>query len=283
MRVLARGFFILAAGLLALAAGCASAPAPNSTSLAKARLSEAETRAAALAKSGDFPGAARHYAEAMRIATSLENADAIAGNAINLSIVQQWLGREAEARAALATVLDDPRTAFSERRKLQAELRRAILELAAGNIGAAAIWAGQAERRCAATSCEYAATILNVRAQVELESGHAAEAARLAQAAAESSRGAVGRAETANALRTLGRARHAQGEPAAALEPLKQALELDREIGDPRKILADLTELARAADAAGDAAAAKDYKERGRAVSRAMNDARGATEAVLVR
>ena len=49
----------LAAGLLVLAAGCASAPAPNNSSLAKARLSEAETRAANLAKSGDFPGAAR--------------------------------------------------------------------------------------------------------------------------------------------------------------------------------------------------------------------------------
>jgi len=270
MRVLARGFSILAASLLALAAGCASTPAPNHNSLAQSRLSEAETRAAALARSGDFPGAARHYAEALRLATSLENADAIAGNAINLSIVQQWLGREAEARAALAAVLDDPRTAFSERRKLQAELRRAILELAAGNIGAAAVWAGQAEQRCATASCEYAATILNVRAQVELDSGHAADAARLAQAAAERSRGAAGRAETANALRTLGRARLAQREAAAALEPLKQALELDREIGDPRKILADLAERARAADAAGDAAAPKDCNDRGQAVNRAV-------------
>jgi tetratricopeptide (TPR) repeat protein len=273
----------LAAGLLALAAGCAGAPPPNHNSLAQARLSEAETRAAALARSGDFPGAARHYGEALRIATSLENADATAANAINLSIVQQWLGREAEARAALAAVLDDPRTPFSERRKLQAELRRAILELATGNIGAAAVWAGQAEQRCAKTSCEYAATLLNVRAQVALDSGHAAEAARLAQAAAEGARGAPPRVGPPHALRTLGRARHAQGEPAAALAPLKQALELDREIGDPRKILADLAELARAADAAGDAAAAKDYKERGQAVSRAMNGVRAPTEAVLTR
>src|SRR5438067_3473305 len=196
----------LVAGLLVLAAGCASAPASNHNSLAQSRLSEAETRAAALAKSGDFPGAARHYAEALRIATSLENADALAANAINLSIVQQWLGREAEARAALAAVLDDPRTPLSDRRKLQAELRRAILDLSTGNTGAAAVWAGQAERRCN-QSCEYAATILNVRAQVELEAGHGADAARLAQAAAERSRGTAGRAETANALRTLGRAR----------------------------------------------------------------------------
>jgi len=274
----------LVAGLIMLAAGCGGAPAlKNSNSVAQSRLTDAEGRAAALARTGDYAGAARHYGEALRIATSLENADAIAANAINLSIVQQWLGRDAEARAALAAVLDDPRTPFSDRRKLQAELRRAILDLSTGNTGAAAVWAGQAERRCN-QSCEYAATILNVRAQVELEAGHGADAARLAQAAAERSRGTAGRAETANALRTLGRARHAQGEALAALEPLRQALEIDRELGDPRKILADLSALARAADAAGDLAAARDYKERGLAVSRAMNDGRsGAEMEVLLR
>jgi tetratricopeptide (TPR) repeat protein len=265
-----------AALVIALLAGCGASPL-NRTSPAQTRLAEAENRAAALVKTGDYAGAARFYGEALRIATSLENADAIAANAINLSIVQQWLGHDAQARAALAPVLDEPRARFSERRVVQAELRRAILELASGDIGAAAVWAGEAERRCAA-SCEYAATILNVRAQVELDSGHAPEAARLAQAAAERTRGDAARAENANALRTLGRARAAQGQAAAALEPLKQALELDRALGDPRKILADLAELARASDAAGDAEAAKGYQERGLAVSRAMNEAKSAAE-----
>ena len=264
----------LTAVLLVLLAACAT-PKPSGESLAKSRLGEAETRAAALARSGDYAGAARHYGEALRLATALENADAIAANAINLSVVQQWLGRDAEARAALGAVLDDPRTPFSERRKLQAELRRAILDLSAGNVGAAAVWAAQADRRCAG-SCEYAATLLNVRAQVELESGKPADAARLAQSALERSRGS--RAESANALRTLGRARLAQGTAASAIDALKQALELDRELGDPRKILADLNDLSRAAEAAGDARAASDYKERGIAVGRAMNDGKTGPE-----
>ena len=205
--------------LVAALSACA-APAPERGSPAQARLGEAEARAAALARSGDYAGAARFYDEALRVATSLENAEAIAANAINLSIVDQWLGREAEARAALAAVLDEPRAGFSERRKTQAELRRAILEAASGNLGAAELWAGEAERRCAA-SCEYAAAILNVRAQVALDAGRSAEAARLAQAAAERARGEAGRAEAANALRTLGRARIAAGDPAAALQALR--------------------------------------------------------------
>jgi len=271
-----------AACLVALISACA-APLPERGSPAQARLGEAEARAAALARSGDYAGAARFYGEALRVATSLENADAIAANAINLSIVEQWLGRDAEARAALGAVLDEPRAGFSERRKTQAELRRAILEAASGNLGAAEVWAGEAERRCAA-SCEYAAAILNVRARVALDSGRNAEAGRLAQAAAERARGETGRAEAANALRTLGRARIAAGDAGGALPPLGQALEIDRTLGDPRKILADLTELARAADAAGDAQAARSYKERGLAVSRAISDGRSAAETeVLLR
>ena len=268
---------LVAALLVVLAAACAT-PKPPPEPLAKSRLSEAEARAAALARTGDYAGAARFYADALRIATALENADSIAANAINLSVVQQWLGRDDEARRALAAVLDDPRTPFSERRKQQAELRRAILELAANNVGAAAIWAGQAERRCPELRCEYAPTILNVRAQVELESARPAEAEKLALAAAERSRSAANRPEVANALRTIGRARHAQGQPRAAIEPLQQALELDRELGDPRKILADLSELSRAADAAGDTRAARDYRERGLAVSRAMSDGKSGAE-----
>ena len=262
---------------LAVLSGCGSAPpAANNASLAQSRLAQAETRAAAQVKSGDYAAAALQYAEAVRIALTLENAEAIAANAINQSVVLQWLGHDADARAALAPVLDNTRIAFSERRKIQAELRRAILELATGNTGAAAVWAGQAENRCAQSRCEYAATLANVRAQVELDRGNAAEAARLAQSVAGS--GGAPRAEIANALRTLGRAQQAQGQPAAALQPLRQALDIDRELGDPRKILADLSELARAAQGAGDAAAAGEYKERAQAVSRAMNDGRSVAD-----
>ena len=269
---------VVAAFLVGLVAGCAAPMARNGNSVVQSRLADAESRAAAQARTGDYAGAARHYGEALRLATALENADAIAANAINLSVVQQWLGHDAEARAALAAVLDDPRTSFSERRRLQAELRRAILDLSSRNLGAAAVWAGQAERHCPELRCEYAATILNVRAQIELESGRAAEAAPLAAAAAQRARSSDNRAETANALRTLGRARGAQGDQAAALEALRQALDLDRELGDPRKILADLAALTRASEAAGDASAANDYKARSVAVSRAMNEGRGASE-----
>ena len=267
--------------ILALLLWCSACgtPAPKAeTPAAQGRLAEAEARAAALVRSGDYASAAHKYDEALRLAASVENADAIAANAVNLSIVYQWLGRLSDARDALSVVVDDSRRSFSERRRLQAELRRAILDLAARNNDGAAQWAQRAQARCAALSCEYAATILNLQAQLALESGRGEEASRLAQGAVERARARADIAETANGLRTLGRARRSQGDAATAIPVLEQALELDRTLADPRKILADLTELSRAAAAAGDRQAARDYAERALAVSRAFNDARGVAE-----
>ena len=260
---------------LALCAGCAAAPKSDPPP-AQARLAQAEARAAALVRSGDMAGAAKSYGDAVRIATSLDDLDGIAANAINLSVVDQWLGRTAEARTALALVVDADRP-FPEHRRLQAELRGAILDLAIGQPGPAASLASRAEKRCAGT-CEYMATLLNVQAQIALAKGDPADAARRAQRALELAHGRSDNAEAANSLRNLGRAARLRGDAAAARPFLEQALEIDRALADPRKILADLTELSRAASDAGDSQAARDYAARAAAVSRATEDGHNVVE-----
>jgi tetratricopeptide (TPR) repeat protein len=268
--------------LLVLAAGCGGTkppPAPAQTSSqSQSRLADAEQRAAMLMRAADLEGAARQYGEAARIAATVENVDAVAANSINQSIVYQWMGRDADARDALSRVLDDPRRPFPERRRLQAELRRAIVDLALQNPVSAATFAERAEKRCANLSCEYAATILNVQAQIALEGSRAADAEQLATRAAERARSRNDRAEQANALRLQGKARRLQEKPKEALPPLEQALAIDRDLADPRKILADLTELSLASSAAGNRDAAKDYYERALTVSKALQDTRGLAE-----
>ncbi|OAI52274.1 hypothetical protein AYO46_05960 [Betaproteobacteria bacterium SCGC AG-212-J23] len=267
---------------LIVLAGCGGAKpvaAPTQTaSQSSSKLADAEQRAALLMRAGDLANAASQYGEAARIAATVENIDAVAANSINQSIAYQWLGRDAEARDALSRVLDDPRRPFSERRRLQAELRRAIVDLALQNPVSAATFAERAEKRCANLSCEYAATILNVQAQVALETSRAADAEQLAARAVERARSRNDRAETANALRMQGKARRAQGNAREAIAPLEQALAIDRDLADPRKILADLTELSLASSAAGNRDAAKEYYERAVTVSRALQDTRGLAE-----
>ena len=66
--------------------------------------------------------------------------------------------------------------------------------------------------------------------------------------------------------------------PGADLAAIDIAARIDRDLGDPRKVLADLTELAMANDAAGNREAARNYQTRAIAVSKAMNDTRGLAE-----
>jgi len=266
-----------AAAAALLCAGCSTPPSAPLPPVG-ARAADANARAAALVRSGDHAAAARRYEEALALARSVEDTDAIAVNAINLSIVYQWLGRDGAARDALKVVLDDPKRPFPERRRMQAELRRSILELASNNPAGAAEWIGRAERRCAGLACEAAPALLNLKSQLALEGGQPAEAARLAQAAADSARSRAERSELANALRNMGRAKLASGEPAAAAAAFEQALVIDHALADPRKIHADLVELARASAAAGDREAARGYLERAQTVSHAAGDPRGIEE-----
>ena len=257
-----------ALAVLLLCAACA-APQPPQAPPAQAQLAEVQARGAARARAGDAAGAAQAYEEALRIAASLEDADAIAASALNLAALYQRLGRDAEARSVLAVVIDDQRRPFSETRRLQAELRRAIVELAMGEPRAAQAMAERAERRCAAR-CAYGAAIRNVQAEAALAAGESEPALAHAQAALERARGRGDTVEAGNALRNLGRAHLARGDALAARGFLEQALEIDRLLAEPRKILVDLAELSRAAAKAGDAPAARGYGERAAAVRAAL-------------
>jgi hypothetical protein len=267
----------LAALAAALSAGCAGAPAPELPP-ARERIAEAAARGAALARGGDNAGAALRFQEALRIARTVEDADAVAANAISLSIVYQRLGHPAAARSALAVVLGSPGR-FAEQRLMQAELRQAILELAAADALDAHAYAARAWDRCQKLRCGLAAAILNVQSGAALEAGDAASSLRLAQAAEAAARGRNDRPETANALRNAGRARARLGDPAGAIAPLEQALEIDRALADPRRILADLAELERASAAKGDAQAASGYAERARDITRAAREQAGSGDA----
>ena len=266
---------LVALGTLLLCAGCGTTPVADVPQPpVQSRIADANTRAAVLVRAGDDAGAARQYEEALRLARSIEDPDAIAAGAINLSIMQQRLGRDAAARESLSVVLDDKYLSFSERRRVQVELRRAILDLASRDAVGATAWAQRARERCERVACDLGAAILNVQALIALDTGRPEEGARLAQSAAAAARSRGDRAEEANSLRTIGRARAALGDPAGSIQPLEAALALDRELADPRKILVDLVELGQASLAKGDRDAARGYFERALTVGRAARDAR---------
>ena len=266
----------VAAGLVLLAA-CAQQPR-KALAAREAAAIEANRRAELRFRSGDFVGAVQQYQEALRIAQSIEDADGIAANAINLSIAYQRLGKHAEASASLAPVLDQSRLNFPPARLAQATLRRAVLDFDERRYANSAAWLEKAATWCGEQGCVLSAAINNVRGLLALEAGHADAAAASARAALEASRQSGDRVEAANAMRLLGNAAIRSGDAAAALPPLTEALGIDRGLALPRKIYLDLVSLGRASALGGERAAARTYYERALAVSEADRDALGADE-----
>lgn len=269
----------IAAACLLLAA-CAQAPQnSNAVSARQSAALDANRRAEANFRRGDFDAAARYYREALRLAQSIEDIEGIAANAVNLSIAWQRLGNFAAARVSLAPVLDQNRLVFPAARLAQGALRRAILDLEEQRYASAAEWAAKAASHCVPPGCAIAGAIHNTRGQLALQAGRLDEAASSARAALDASRSLDDRAEIANALRLLGTVSLRAGDAAAALASLTDALAIDRELALPRKIHLDLLGLGRASALRGENAAARTFYERALAVSEADRDAQGAREA----
>jgi tetratricopeptide (TPR) repeat protein len=267
--------------LLMIAAGCAqnsSSQTPVTSAARQAAAIEANRKGEAYVRHGELENAARSYSEALRLSQSLEDAEGIAANAINLSIVRQRQGRLSDARAALGAVMEGRNLRFSPTRQAEAALRQALLDLDERKFDTAEEWVTKAAGHCG-ERCPLAGAIHNVRAQLSLQAGRLDAAATSARAALSASRSASDRAETANAMRILGVTALRTGDPVAARTQLEQALALDREIGAPRKIAFDLVALGRAAALGGDREGARAFYARALAVSEADRDNVAAAEA----
>jgi tetratricopeptide (TPR) repeat protein len=271
---------LLAAGLACcLVAACAksptSAPPPPSTAVQPTAAMEANRRAEASLRRGELDSAALNYREALRLSLAVEDANGIAANAVNLSIVYQRQGNYAEARAALAPLLERATLAHAPGHRAQAALRRAVLDLEQGRAAEAAEWAGRAATWCG-EPCAIAGAIRNVQGQLALQAGRLDEAGAAARSALAASRASSETAEIANAQRLLGMVALAAGDGAAATNALNEALAIDRELGISRRIALDLIGLGRASMLRGERDAAHTYFARALEVSTADRDAAGA-------
>jgi tetratricopeptide (TPR) repeat protein len=263
--------------LVMMLAGCAQPPKANTAARQEAAL-EANRKGEAYVRRGELENAARSYREALRLSQALEDADAIAANAINLSIVRQRQGRFADARASLGAVLEQRNLRFSNSRLAEVSLRHALLDLDERNVAGAHDWVTKAAGYCG-ERCPAGAAIHNVRAQLALQVGRTAEAAVAARSAHDVSRASGDQAELANALRLLGITSLRDRQAAGATSFLEQALAIDRELGAPRKIALDLLALGQAAALGGEREAARAYYARALAVSEADRDEAAAAEA----
>ena len=268
--------------LAAVLAGCGSAPKEKNTAALQAAALEANRKGDTYVRHNELENAARSYREAMRLSQSLEDADGIAANAINLSIVRQRQGRFGDARAALREVLEHSNLRFSAARLAEAALRHALVDFDERRYASAADWTKRAAEHCARSGgqrCAVSGAIHNTRAQLALQEDRLDAAIASARAGLDASRSEDERAERANSLRLLGLAALRTGDGKAARAHFEQALLIDRDLGAPRKIALDLLGLGRAATLGGDRDGARAFYARALAVSEADRDNAGVAEA----
>jgi tetratricopeptide (TPR) repeat protein len=248
---------------------CACAGAPQEPLNARlARAADYNRRGETALERGEYRRALALYEAALRIDVSIEHAEGVAINSLNLARVHQLLGEDALAQQRLDALLGGGLAPIPVIYVAAARLRKAVLYQSAGDASAASAWADRAAELCRDSGCSLYGSLLNLRSRVALAGGDDPGASALAAQALSVNRGRGAREEIANSLRLQAQAQLRRKAYAAALAPLEEALALDQALGLPDRIALDLRFLADAHAGAGDAEQARELRARAANVAR---------------
>ena len=254
---------------VAMASLLAACSTPVVRSSADIRAQGYNTQGLDRLKAGNLPQALALFKQALAVGQSIEDDDAIASTRLNLAMVYIGMGSQDEALKQFDMVLDERRLAFSQERRAEAALRRAMA-LQASDRMAADQSLDRAATLCG-TNCSLRAKILNLKAYLALSAGSADDGLRLAKQAQSAAKDDP--LETANSLRLQSSALIALKKPMAALPLLDQALRMDKAAGASDKIYQDLMLLGQAS--ADKPELARDYWMRAQDVAVAAKNEAG--------
>lgn len=214
-----------------LLAACGASPKPPPEPRLRVQAQELETTAARRYAQGDYSAAARHFAEAARLRSSLDDALAASRNRLRQAQAELALGRTQQA-------LDRASDVTEASLQVQALLLQVQAQLALGRADAAQGPLTRLISLCE-SRCAERGRVQLLQARTAWAQGQAAQAATQAEAALPLLREQSEEREVANAWRLLAAARLAQGDTNQALKAALAALDLDRQLAVPEKIARD--------------------------------------------
>lgn len=277
--------FVKAAALGALAAlgGCVSKETAQPVPPASREAQDVTLHAQESFEAGDFATAQKLYLRAVQIHRSVDNAEGVARNLVNLAIVQERAGERAaaaESLAALERFITLRRQALPGAREsaelseilTEAKLLRSRLLVSGGRLTEAEAALGEA-----ASGME-PHRAANARARLRLAQG------RPEEALAEATRGwtSAGRAKDdaarAEAARQAARATEKLSRFEEALMWHERALDIERLVGSPAQVAASWEGVARSARALGRNDQARAATQRAQEVARAARSVVEAAE-----
>ncbi len=255
---------------LLLMAACTSAPPPRPP-VALEQATSADRQARRAFGEGDLVAARNLFEQSLRLQQSLDNLPGVGAAAINLAVVYHGMKNDAMALRLLDSILADKVTPYPAELRTTAAFRKAVIMVDGGNNEASA--AVDAAAQMCGKSCELTPGLDNLRARMALGKKEYAAALNYSREAAD----AAGdrKEELANARRHSGAAEAALHQHDRALEHYLAALELDKQLGMPRRIAEDLDGVARALAELGRKEEAASYARRAAAAHDAIQFAPG--------
>lgn len=232
---------------------------------------------------GDLKPALAAYEEALRLYSSIEQGAGMGVALLNVAIVHHRLGDRAAAANALDRIFAAGGVAIPERYRAEAAYLRAHLDFEVGDIARARNWIERAQTLCTEANCDVLGRLPNLKARMALARDDVSTAEAEARRGLDVNRRRGDAVEEANSLRLLADAVARRGQYPQAFAFYEQALTLDKNAGEPRKIVLDLIGAGRSLAAQGRTSEAGEYAERARRVAESIGDAQGLQEVFLLR
>ena len=255
-----------------LLAGCAGSTKPELADVYVKSL-ESERRGFKAAKSGDHAKSLLYYQQALRFRRSVEDIDGIAIDLVNLAVLYQRLGSEADARALIAEVFGLP--GVNDSVLSEAAYENAKLYLKDNDFVKARIWGNKS---LSLDKNKRVASRFNLLGRIAFMEGNNEEALQWANSALESNQEDLQKAEQANSLRLIAMVNVQKGNDAEAMEYYSQALRLDKEAGESAKIALDLLELGKLSLKAGNSEEAQMFFHRADQVRKSAGNDKNAAQ-----
>jgi len=256
--------------LVALLAACGSPPAKISPMLENAVNYNLQGKQ--FFQSKNYENALASYNKALQIDKSIENAEGIALNLLNIAQAHIALNQFDAAHSSLDEVLDNATGLFQADQLAQAAMQKSLIFISQGQSKSTGEWINKADALCG-DACRQKGLILNIQARFALDEHQPDAAIDLANRALSAHQKGMLVSEMANSLRLIGEAHLDKQLSDKAIPFLQEALQLDKSQGLPVKISADLLLLGMAHKDGKDQSAV--FFRRAIAVSRAAGDGAG--------
>ncbi len=269
--------FFLVFSLLPLACslfGCGSAPSNRLD--AEVAAIDFNQKADSAFRSGNYKRALDFYGEALRISSSIENADGIAVNLMNMAVVYRKLGDRENAHKCVDEILNSRYIIFDPSYLSGAAFIKAVLYTNEGKYPSAIEWTDKALNFCKSEKCGEKGRIYNLKAKIALINGLPGPALAFASEGLRWNRKLEDRQEEANSLRLLADAKTAAKAYGEATDFYREALTIDKDMGLSAKIAADLFGIGNALCMQGRQEEAIGYFRRAQFVSKSLGDNKGA-------